>query len=197
MFIRKHMYHTKYMRCTVLQVFSWVFTEFLLQIHVFLKHFTYSQEYTCIILYTWNALFCKCFHVFALGFHCRNMDFCYIQHVYKITHLPFFSYKIHCFASVFLCFYCVFTAEPCTFGTSHMFSRKHMYHSVVNFAFIKPFLYIKILFLHFLVTLIVVFFSFSQLSQYRNRNLLASLISCQWTKPTTMRPCVYLNRLWA
>jgi hypothetical protein len=35
---------------------------------------------------------------------------------------------MHYFASVFMCFYCVFTPETCSFGTFHMYTKIHMYH---------------------------------------------------------------------
>jgi hypothetical protein len=35
---------------------------------------------------------------------------------------------MHSFASIFMCFYCVFTAETCTFGTLYIFTKKHMNH---------------------------------------------------------------------
>jgi hypothetical protein len=35
---------------------------------------------------------------------------------------------MHSFASVFMCFHCLFTAETCTFGTFHMHTIIHMYH---------------------------------------------------------------------
>jgi hypothetical protein len=35
---------------------------------------------------------------------------------------------MHSFASVLMCFHCVFTAETCTFGTFHMYTKIHMYH---------------------------------------------------------------------
>ena len=103
---------------------------FSLQKHVLFVNFTCIQKYTCIILYTWNALFCLCFHVFSLCFHCRNMYFRYISHVCKNIHVPYFIHELHCFASVFIRFHCVFTAETCTFGTWYMFTKIHMYHTL-------------------------------------------------------------------
>jgi hypothetical protein len=88
MYTRIHMYHIYYMKCTVLLVFLLVFTVFLLQKHVLLVHFTCIPKYTCTIYFTWNAQFSKCFHVFLLCLHCRNMYFWYISHVYQNTHVP-------------------------------------------------------------------------------------------------------------
>jgi hypothetical protein len=101
MYTRIHIYRTLYMKCTGLQVFSCVFTKFLLQKHVLLVHLTCTQEYTCTVLYPRNALFCLCFYVFSRSFHCRNMYFWCISHVHKNTHVPYFIHEMHCFASVF------------------------------------------------------------------------------------------------
>jgi hypothetical protein len=73
MYTRIHMYHTLYMKWTVLLVFLCVFIVVLLQKHVLLVYFPIIQEYTFTILYTWNALFCKCFNVFSLWLDLRNM----------------------------------------------------------------------------------------------------------------------------
>jgi hypothetical protein len=109
LYTKIHMYHIFYMKCTVLLLFSCVFTVFYLQKHVLLVHFTYIPKYTCTIYSTWNAQFCLCFHVFSLCFYCRNMYFWYISHVYKKhTHVPYILHEMHNFASVFMCFHCVF-----------------------------------------------------------------------------------------
>jgi hypothetical protein len=128
LYIKIHMYHIFYMKCTVLLVFSCVFTMFSLQKHVLLIHFTCLPKYTCTIYSTWNALFCLCFHVFLLCFHCRNMYFRYISNVYKNTNVPYILHEMHSFASVFMCFHCVFTAETFTFGTFQCIYQMHMYH---------------------------------------------------------------------
>jgi hypothetical protein len=161
MYTKIHMYHIFYMKCTVLLVFSCVFTVFSLQKHVLLVHFKCIPKYTCTIYSTWNALFCQWVYVFSMCFHWRNMYFWYILHIYiKIhmyhifymnctvlllgscaftvfslqkhvllvhftwvfqnTHIPYILHEMHSFASVFMCFHCVFTAETCTFGTFHI-----------------------------------------------------------------------------
>jgi hypothetical protein len=61
-------------------------------------------------------------------FHCRNMYFWFISHVYQNTHVPYILHKIHNFVSVFMSFHCVFTAETCTFGTFYMYTKIHFYH---------------------------------------------------------------------
>jgi hypothetical protein len=66
----------------------------------------YILKYTCTIYSTWNAQFCQCFYVFSLWFHCRNMYFWYISHVYTIIQM----YHIFCRkCTVLLVFSCVFT----------------------------------------------------------------------------------------
>jgi hypothetical protein len=77
----------------------------LLQKHVLLIYLTCTQEYTCTVLYTWNALFCKWFDVFSRSFYCRSMYFWYISHKHKNTHVPNFIHEMHRFASVFMCFH--------------------------------------------------------------------------------------------
>ena len=52
MYTKIYMCNTLYMKCTVLLMFSYVFTVFSLQKHVLLVHFTCIQKYTCTILYT-------------------------------------------------------------------------------------------------------------------------------------------------
>jgi hypothetical protein len=86
----------------------------------------YIPKYTCTIYSTWNAQFCKCFHVFSLCSHWRNMYFWYVSHVYLNTHVPYILHEMHSFASFYMCFHCVFTAETCTFGTFHMLTKIHM-----------------------------------------------------------------------
>jgi hypothetical protein len=76
------------MKCTVLLVFSCVFTVFSLQKHELLVHSTW---------------------------------------IYQNTHIPYILHEMHCLASVFMCFHCVFTAETCTFGTNHIYIEIHMY----------------------------------------------------------------------
>jgi hypothetical protein len=197
------MYHIFYMKCTVMLVFSCVFTVFSLQKQKLLVHFTwiyqnthvpyilhemhwfacvlmcfhcvftaetctfgifhmFMPKYTCTIYSTWNAQFCLffnvfslCFYwrninfwyilheftkqhmyhifymkctvllVFSLCFHCRNMYFWYISHAYQNTHVPYVLHEMHSFASVFMCFHCVLTAETCNFGTFHMYISKY------------------------------------------------------------------------
>jgi hypothetical protein len=89
MYTEIHISHTFYMKCTVLLVFSCVFTVFSLQKHVLLVHFT------CI---------------------------------YQNTHVPYVLHEMHSFASVLMCFHCLFTAETCIFRTFHMYTKIHMYH---------------------------------------------------------------------
>jgi hypothetical protein len=117
------------MKWTVLLVFSCVFTVFSLQKHVFFVHFTCIPKYTCTIYSSWNAQFCYCFHVFSLYFHCRNMYFWYIWHVYQNTHVPYILYEMHRFANVFVCIHCVFTEERCIFGLFHLYTKIQMYHT--------------------------------------------------------------------
>jgi hypothetical protein len=127
MYTRIHMYHTWNMKCTVLLVFSSVFTVFWQEKHVLFVHFICFKKYTCTILYRWNALFCKCFHLFWLFSHLRNKKLWYISHVYKNTHVPFFIHEMHCFASVFT----VFTLQKqVLFGIFYMYTRIHMYHTL-------------------------------------------------------------------
>jgi hypothetical protein len=56
------------------------------------------------------------------------MYFRYILHVYQNTNVPYIQHEMHSFVSVFMCFYCVFTAETISFGTFHMLTKIHMYH---------------------------------------------------------------------
>jgi hypothetical protein len=111
------------MKCTVFQVFPCVFNVFSLQKHVLLVYFTCIQKYTCTIYKTWNSQFFKCFHVFLMCFHCRNMYFWYISHVYKNTH-----HVLNMKCTVLLVFSYVFTAETFTFGKFNIYTKIHMYH---------------------------------------------------------------------
>jgi hypothetical protein len=159
------MYHIFYMKCTVLLVFSCVYTVFLLQKHELLVHFTwiYQNSHIPYILHENH-----CFASVFMCFHCRKMYFCYISHInikmhmYHIfymkctvllvficvstvvslqkhvhlvhftcvcqnTHVPYILHEMHSFASVFMCLYCVFTAETWNFGTFHMNLPKFTY----------------------------------------------------------------------
>jgi hypothetical protein len=52
------MYHKLNIKCTVLPVFFMCLHCVLLQKLVIFVHFTFIQEYTCTIIYTWTVLFC-------------------------------------------------------------------------------------------------------------------------------------------
>jgi hypothetical protein len=80
-----------------------------------------SFKFTRIHMYHIFCMKCTVLLVFSLCFPCKNIYFWYISHVYQNTHVPYILHEMHCFASVFMCFYCVFTAETCTFGTFYMF----------------------------------------------------------------------------
>jgi hypothetical protein len=128
------MYHILYRKCTVLILFSCVFTVFPLQKHVLSVHFTCIQKYTCTIYYTGNAQFWYCFHVFSLCFHCRNMYFWYISHVYQNTPVPYTMHEMHSFASVFMCFHC---RNMYFWYISHVYQKKHVsyiLHEMHSFA---------------------------------------------------------------
>jgi hypothetical protein len=60
-------------------------------------------------------------------FYCRNIYFWYISNKHKNTHVPNFVHEMHCFASVFMCFHYVLTAQTCTFGTFHMYTTIQMF----------------------------------------------------------------------
>jgi hypothetical protein len=79
-------------------------------------------------LHMYRTLYMKCtvLLVFSLSFHCRNMYFWYISHVHKNTYVPYFIHEMHYFASVFMCFHLVFTAETCSFGTFYMYTIIHL-----------------------------------------------------------------------
>jgi hypothetical protein len=133
MYTRIHMYRTLNMKCTVLLVFSCGFTKFSLQKHVLLVHLTCKQVYTCTVLYTWNALFCSCFHVFTLSFHCRNMYFWYISLKHKNTPVPIFIHEMHWFASVFMCIHVFSLSLHCRNMYFWYISHKHKNTHVPNF----------------------------------------------------------------
>jgi hypothetical protein len=106
-------------------VFSYVFTVFLLQIYVFLDPFLYVYRNTHVpyILHEMHS-----FASVFTCFYCRNMYFWYISHVYQNTHVPYILHEMHNLASDFMFFHCVFTANTCTFGAFHMYTKIHRYH---------------------------------------------------------------------
>jgi hypothetical protein len=158
-----HMCHIFNMKCTVLLEFSCVFTVSSLQKHVLLVHYTciYQNTHVPYIQHEMHS-----FASFFMCFHCRNMSFSYISHVYiKIlnyhifkmkckdllvfscvftvfllqkhvllvhftfiyqnTHVTYIQHEMQSFASVFMCYHFVFSAETCTFGTFHIFIPKY------------------------------------------------------------------------
>jgi hypothetical protein len=119
--------HEMHSFVSVFMCFYYVFTA---ETCTFCTFYMFIPKYTCTIYSTWNAQFCYCFHVFSLSFHCRNMYFWYISHVYQNTHVPYIIHEMHSFAIVFLCFHCLFNAEKCIFGKFHMFTKIHMYHKL-------------------------------------------------------------------
>jgi hypothetical protein len=103
---------TIYSTCTVLLVFSCVFTVISLKKHELLVHFTWIYQNTHVqYLLHEKHIFCYCFHVFSLCFHCKNIYFWYISHLYQKRHVPYILHKMHSFAIVFMYFHWVFTAE--------------------------------------------------------------------------------------
>jgi hypothetical protein len=81
--------------------------------------------------------------VFTLCFHCRNMSFWYISHVYQNTYALYILYEMHNFASVFMCFYCVFTVfslqkhlllvhVTCIYQNTHVPYILHEMHSFAS-----------------------------------------------------------------
>jgi hypothetical protein len=124
-----HMYHIFYMKCTVLLVFSCVFTVFSLQKHELLVHFTWIYQNTHVpyILHEMH-----CFASVVMCFHCVSLQkhvlLVHITYIYWNTHVLYILHEVHCFASVFMSFHYVFTAEKCTFGTFHLYTKIHMYH---------------------------------------------------------------------
>jgi hypothetical protein len=110
MYTKMHMYHIFYMKCTVLLVFSCVFTVFSLQKHVLSVHFTCILKYTCTIYSTWNAQFCQWFYVFSLCFHWRNMWFlCF--HINTKIHMYHIFYMKCTVLLVFSCLFIVFKLQ--------------------------------------------------------------------------------------
>jgi hypothetical protein len=114
--------HEKHCFASVFMCFQCVFTA---ETCTFGTYHIYIFKYICTIYSTWNALFCKCFHVFSLCFHCRNIYFWYISHVFIKIHMNHIFY-MKC--TVLLVFSCVFTAETCTFGTLYLYTKINMYH---------------------------------------------------------------------
>jgi hypothetical protein len=122
------MYIIFYMKCSVLLVFSCVFTVFctaetstLGTFHMYTKIHMYHIFYIkCTVLLVFSCIFT----VFSLQKHVILVHFTCI---YQNTHVPYILNKIHSFASVFMCFHCVFTvfwtAETCFFGTFHMHTK--------------------------------------------------------------------------
>jgi hypothetical protein len=64
-------------------------------------------KYTWTMYSTWNALFCLCFHVCSLCFHCRNSNLWYISHEFTKIHMYHIFYMKCTVSLVFsLCFHC-------------------------------------------------------------------------------------------
>jgi hypothetical protein len=112
------------MKCTVLLVFSCVFTVFSLRKHLLLVHFICLQKYTCTIYFTWNAKFSSVFIYFHCVFTAETCTFVTF-HMYTKIHM---YYILFMKSTVLLVLSCVFTAETCTFGTFHMYTKIHMDH---------------------------------------------------------------------
>jgi hypothetical protein len=126
MYTKIHMNHVFFMKYRVLLVFSCVYNVFSLQKHVFFgKYHMYTKIHMNFIFYikcTVLLVFSCVFTVFSLQKHVLLV---HVTCIYQNTHVPYILHKIHSFASVFMCFYCDFTAETCTFGTFHMFIPKY------------------------------------------------------------------------
>jgi hypothetical protein len=63
--------------------------------------------------------------VFSLQKHVLLVHFTCL---YQNKHEPYILHEMHSFASVFMCFYYVFTEKTCAFGKFHMYTKIHMYH---------------------------------------------------------------------
>jgi hypothetical protein len=119
MYTRIHMYHTIYMKCTVLLVFSCVFK--------------------CRNMYFWFLLHVyKNLHVpyFIHGSHsCCSVFIFFTADTSSFG--SFYMYtRIHMYHTLFiecivpLVFSFVFTLEQCSFGAFHIYTRIHMYDSI-------------------------------------------------------------------
>jgi hypothetical protein len=81
--------------------------------HIFYMKCNVLLVFSCVF-----TMFSLQKHVLLVHFTC----------LYENTHVPYILHEMHCFASVFMCFYCFFTAETCIFGTFHMYTKIPMYH---------------------------------------------------------------------
>jgi hypothetical protein len=72
----------------------------------------------------------SCFASVIMWFHCKNIYFWYVLHVYQNTHVKYFIHNLIFFSKVFMGFYCVFTAKTFTFSIFFIYTRILMYHSL-------------------------------------------------------------------
>jgi hypothetical protein len=135
-----YMYHIFFIKCIVFSsVFMCVHCVFIAATFTFGTFHIYIPKYTCTIYPTWNAQFCWFFHVCLLGFHCRNICFWYISHVYTKIHMYHIFYMKCTVLLVFSCFFTVFSMQKhvllvhftCIYQNTHKSYILHEIHSFV------------------------------------------------------------------
>jgi hypothetical protein len=127
LYTKIHMYHIFFIECTVLLVFSCVFTVFLPQKHYILIHFTWIYQNTHVSYILHEMLcFATVFLCFFCVFTAKHVLLVHFTCLYQNTNEPWILHEIHSFASILMCFQCIFTAETCTFGTFHIYTKIHM-----------------------------------------------------------------------
>jgi hypothetical protein len=97
-------------------MYFWYISHVYTKIHMY--HIFY-MKCTPLLVFSWI------FTVFSLQKHVLLIHFTCL---YQNTHEPCILHEIHSFASILMCFQCVFTKETCTSSTFHMYTKIHMYH---------------------------------------------------------------------
>jgi hypothetical protein len=89
--------------------------------HMYTKiHMYHILHMKCTVLLVFSCfliVFSLQKYVFLVHFKCIQKYSCIIYYTW-----------MHSFASVFMCFHCLFTAETCAFGTFHVYTKIHMCH---------------------------------------------------------------------
>jgi hypothetical protein len=136
MYTKIQIYHIFYMKCTVLLVFSCVFTVFLLQKHVLLVHFTCIPKYTCTIYSTWNEQLCLYFNVFSLQKHILLVHFTcipkYTYTIYSTWNAQFCWLFSYVFTVFLLQKHVVLVHFTCLYQNTHV---PYILHEMHSFAF--------------------------------------------------------------
>jgi hypothetical protein len=98
---RIHMNNTLYVKCTVASVFMYFYCVLTAQTCTFRS----INMYTGLQLYHTYNMKCTVLLVFSCVATVETCSYFIIFHLFMYTHVPYIKHEMHCFSSIFMCFF--------------------------------------------------------------------------------------------